>query len=77
VTVNNLAPGLILTDRTSALRDDPEVWRQKVDNIPLKRAGIPDDMVGAALLLCSDAGSYITGQDLFADGGMGFPGGMR
>jgi NAD(P)-dependent dehydrogenase (short-subunit alcohol dehydrogenase family) len=34
------------------------------------RAGEPQDCIGAALLLCSDAGSYITGQSIFVDGGM-------
>ena len=77
VTVNNLAPGLIQTDRTSGLRDDPEVWRRKIEAIPLGRAGVPNDMIGAAVLLCTDAGAYITGQNLFADGGLGFLGGRR
>lgn len=77
VTLNNLAPGLVATDRTAALKADAAVWKQKLATIPLNRAGTPDDMVGAALLLCSDAGSYITGQDLFADGGLSFPGGRR
>jgi NAD(P)-dependent dehydrogenase (short-subunit alcohol dehydrogenase family) len=35
----------------------------------LGRVGAPDDLVGAALLLCSDAGRYITGVNLFVDGG--------
>jgi NAD(P)-dependent dehydrogenase (short-subunit alcohol dehydrogenase family) len=74
VTVNNVAPGLILTDRTSDLQTDAEVWRQKIAAIPLGRAGTPDDMIGLVVLLCSDAGGYITGQDIFADGGLGFPG---
>ncbi|SKV82496.1 Short-chain dehydrogenase/reductase [Mycobacteroides abscessus subsp. massiliense] len=36
----------------------------------LKRLGVPDEMVGTALLLTSDAGSYITGQTIIADGGL-------
>lgn len=73
VTVNNLAPGVIDTDRTRERIVD-EAYRQKVMTwIPAGRLGEPTDCVGAALLLCSDAGSYITGQNLFIDGGMGMP----
>jgi NAD(P)-dependent dehydrogenase (short-subunit alcohol dehydrogenase family) len=39
-------------------------------SIPLGRVGSPDDLVGAALLLCSDAGRYINGADILVDGGM-------
>ena len=38
--------------------------------IPARRFGAPEDCVGAALLLCSEAGRYITGQSLYVDGGM-------
>jgi len=43
------------------------------DMVPLRFFGAPEDCVGAALLLCSDAGRYITGADLVVDGGMGLP----
>lgn len=70
ITVNNLAPGVILTDRnTDALADDAyaEIVRSK---IPAAYFGESQDCVGVAQLLCSDAGRYITGQNLYADGGM-------
>jgi NAD(P)-dependent dehydrogenase (short-subunit alcohol dehydrogenase family) len=70
ITVNNLAPGVILTNRnTSALAD--ATYREQVrSQIPLGYFGEPHDCTGLALLLCSDAGRYITGQDIFVDGGL-------
>lgn len=73
VTANNLAPGVILTDRnTAALADEAYAARVRA-RIPLRDFAGPEDCVGAALLLCSDAGRYITGQDIFVDGGMSLP----
>jgi glucose 1-dehydrogenase len=67
VTVNNLAPGAILTARNRAqMATEGEAL---VPRIPAGRLGTPDDLVGAALLLCSDAGAYINGVNLFVDGG--------
>ena len=67
VTVNNLAPGLIATARNA----DQIAARgaQMTARIPAGRMGRPDDLVGAALLLCSDAGDYISGANLYVDGG--------
>jgi NAD(P)-dependent dehydrogenase (short-subunit alcohol dehydrogenase family) len=73
VSFNTLAPGLIDTDRTADLKRDPDLYRRIVDGIPAGRAGDPGDCVGAALLLCSPAGRYITGIDLLVDGGMHLP----
>ena len=69
VTVNNLAPGVIDTDRNRDRLVDPARRAKVVGHIPLGRLGTPDDCAAAALLLCSDAGRYITGQTLFVDGG--------
>jgi NAD(P)-dependent dehydrogenase (short-subunit alcohol dehydrogenase family) len=70
VTVNNLAPGVIVTDRNRD-RLKPEDYRDAVlSKIPSGFFGQPEDCAGAALLLCSDAGRYITGQSIYADGGM-------
>jgi NAD(P)-dependent dehydrogenase (short-subunit alcohol dehydrogenase family) len=69
VTLNNLAPGAIGTERNAAVLQD-EAYRQRVvAQIPARRIGAPADCVGACLLLCSDAGAYITGMTLFVDGG--------
>jgi glucose 1-dehydrogenase len=71
VTVNNLAPGAIDTFRNEETLSDPENKARVEARIPLGRVGQPDDCAAAALLLCSDAGRYITGADLFVDGGLG------
>ena len=70
VTVNNLSPGLIATERNRWRRTDAQAWAAiEEDSSPMRRAGTPEEMAGAALLLCSDAGSFITGADLQATGG--------
>jgi len=67
VTVNNLSPGIIATARNKAqLAVEGE---RLLARVPVGRLGRPDDLVGAALLLCSEAGSYINGANLFVDGG--------
>lgn len=70
VTVNNLSPGLIITERNRWRREDADMWA-KIQHgaAPMHRAGTAEEMAGAALLLCSEAGSYITGADLQATGG--------
>jgi glucose 1-dehydrogenase len=70
VTANNLAPGVIDTDRTRSRLTDAAYVQRVVAAIPAGCIGAPADCAGAALLLCSDAGRYITGQNLFVDGGM-------
>lgn len=69
VTVNNLAPGVIATERNAIAFEDPEMRPRILANIRVGFAGQPEDCVGAALLLCSDAGRYITGSDFLVDGG--------
>ena len=70
VTINNLAPGAIWTARNNDQLSDPVTRNQLEQRIPLGRLGTPEDLAGAALLLCSNAGSYINGADLFVDGGL-------
>ena len=70
ITINNLSPGLIATERNKWRREDAAAWRAiEPDCSPMRRAGRPSEMAGAALLFCSEAGSYITGADLQATGG--------
>ncbi|HBI46295.1 MAG TPA: 3-oxoacyl-ACP reductase [Planctomycetales bacterium] len=68
ITVNCLAPGPFLTDLPMSLLSDAEK-RTLSDHTALGRWGDPKELVGPALLLASDAGSYITGQTLVVDGG--------
>lgn len=69
VRVNGLAPGFILTDLTTKLWADPTMGEWAKENTPLKRLGVPEDMVGAALFLASPAAAFLTGQFLYVDGG--------
>lgn len=73
ITVNNLAPGAIATGRNEQVLADPAYLRGVLAKIPAGFIGEPCDCAGLAVLLCSEAGRYITGQNLFIDGGMGLP----
>jgi len=69
VRVNALAPGFILTDLTKQLwaRQDMQDWG--MPNTPLRRLGVPADMIGTAIFLSSPAAAFLTGQIIFVDGG--------
>jgi 3-oxoacyl-[acyl-carrier protein] reductase len=69
IRVNCIAPGFIATDMTSVLNED--LKKSMIDSVPLKRAGQPSDIAGCALFLASEYSTYITGQVLSVDGGMG------
>jgi len=69
IRVNALVPGLVSTDMTAAIESDPAALDSALRSIPMRRLGHPDELIGALLLLASDAGSYITGSCLVVDGG--------
>jgi NAD(P)-dependent dehydrogenase (short-subunit alcohol dehydrogenase family) len=70
VMVNNLAPGLVATERNRFRRADPEEWRRIESRAnPMERAARPEEIAPAALLLCSEAASFIAGADLDISGG--------
>ena len=69
ITVNDIAPGMILTPMNQQAIDDTDVRRRAEAQIPLMRAGVPADVAHMALFLASEAGSYCTGSTFFVDGG--------
>ncbi len=72
VRVNCIMPGAFLTDIAKAW--DLEAFDEMASKrIPLERGGAPDEIVGAALWLASDAASYTTGSIIKVDGGMVYP----
>ncbi len=69
ITVNNVAPGVIATDRNQEALSDPVYAKKVADSIPMGYYGNPDDLAGTVSLLCSEDGRYITGQSIYVDGG--------
>jgi 3-oxoacyl-[acyl-carrier protein] reductase len=68
ITVNAIAPGYIMTEMTEKL---PQAAKDAfLSNIPLKRAGTPDDIAGVVAFLASDSAGYITGQVIGVNGGL-------
>jgi len=69
ILVNAIGPGWVKTELTEALQQDRERYAEITNRIPLGRWADPDDLIGAAIFLASDASDYITGQTIFVDGG--------
>ncbi len=69
IRVNALAPGYIHTAMTAASHADAAMREARLERMILRRYGEPEDVVGAAIFLASPAACYITGIDLFVDGG--------
>jgi NAD(P)-dependent dehydrogenase (short-subunit alcohol dehydrogenase family) len=69
IRVNALCPGFMLTPLSKPLWEDPERGRWLIDRSPLRRPGYARELIGTCLLLASDAGSFITGQAIYVDGG--------
>jgi glucose 1-dehydrogenase len=73
VTVNNLAPGVVATVRNEQVLSNETRLQKVLAQVPVGFVGEPRDCAGAAVLLCSEAGRYVTGQDIYVDGGMSLP----
>lgn len=70
ITVNNVAPGVIETPRNFDALADEEYVKTVLAGIPCGHIGKAKDCAGLMLLLCSDEGKYMTGENIFIDGGM-------
>jgi NAD(P)-dependent dehydrogenase (short-subunit alcohol dehydrogenase family) len=69
IRVNALAPGYVATAMTAKSFADPAMHEDRRRHTMFGRWGSPDDLVGAAIFLASPASAYVTGQELFVDGG--------
>ncbi len=70
VRINNVAPGMIATPMTSERLNDPEEGAKSLQQIPMGRAGEPQEIANVVLFLASDESSYVSGSTFFADGGL-------
>ncbi len=68
ITANAIAPGYIQTSMTEDLKE--EYWDEILRQVPLRRAGTPEDVAGVVAFLVSSDADYITGQVIVVDGGM-------
>ena len=69
ITINNVAPGVIYTDRNKEALSDEAYARKVSASIPAGFYGEKEDLAGVVRLLCSDFGRYIVGQSIYVDGG--------
>lgn len=70
ITVNAVAPALIITDMTREFLSKPEIYSKMTAEIPLSRLGAPEDLFGPIVLLASDESDFMTGQIIYVDGGL-------
>ena len=69
INVNGIAPGYIETNNTKQIQEDKDRYDSILDRIPQGRWGKPEDIVGAAIFLASDASNYVNGETINVDGG--------
>ncbi|MFW2365594.1 MAG: SDR family NAD(P)-dependent oxidoreductase [Desulforhopalus sp.] len=70
IRVNALGPALVITPGTKHIAEDPQLAAKYAAAVPMGRIGMPEDMVGAVVFLCSDAASFVSGQTIYVDGGL-------
>jgi NAD(P)-dependent dehydrogenase (short-subunit alcohol dehydrogenase family) len=73
IRVNCVSPGLIDTPLTEIVTANPAWVEAAQEGTPLRRVGSADEVAAVVAFLCSDAASYITGQNIVIDGGSGLP----
>jgi NAD(P)-dependent dehydrogenase (short-subunit alcohol dehydrogenase family) len=69
IRVNAICPGFMLTPLSKPLWDDPQRGKWILNRSLMGRPGYPEELIGMLLLLASDAGSFITGQTMYVEGG--------
>ncbi len=69
ITVNAVAPTTVLTASRQKVFADDAALQRRIAQIPLGRVARPDDVVGAVLFLCAEAGAFVTGESILVDGG--------
>ena len=70
IRVNTLAPGFVETALTARILRNPMFSKALIDQTPMKRLGVPEDIARAALFFASDDSRFVTGAELAVDGGM-------
>ncbi len=70
IHVNAISPGAILTDMNRAHLTEPARRQRMIDKIPVKRIGVPEDLIGVAVFLASSESDYVTGATIYVDGGL-------
>jgi len=69
IRCNSVHPGPIATDMIKEMLDDPVQWEQRLQRLPMRRVGRPEDVAYGVLYLASDESSFMTGSELVIDGG--------
>ena len=70
IQANAIGPGYMVTDMNKALIDNPEFDAWVKGRTPMRRWGLPEELAGTCIYLASDASNYVSGQIIYADGGM-------
>lgn len=70
IRINSLAPCFVRTKLNQPLFDHEDFYQSKLSEVPLQRHSEPEDLIGGAVFLASDAAGYITGTTILVDGGL-------
>ncbi|GAC1562456.1 MAG: 3-oxoacyl-[acyl-carrier-protein] reductase [Vulcanimicrobiaceae bacterium] len=70
MTVNSVAPGMILTAMNAAAANDPAALEEKTAHVPLRRAGKAEEIAALVVYLCGADAAYVTGESIRIDGGL-------